>query len=57
MAKERGLFIIMNYIGVGNPDVAKERVKIRVSKGGQGIREDTIEKRYLYIQYFYMKKC
>lgn len=27
----------MNYVGVENPNVAKERVKIRVSKGGHGI--------------------
>ena len=46
MAKERGFFIVMNYIGVENPDVAKNRVKIRVSKGGHGIPEDTIERRY-----------
>lgn len=36
----------MNYIGVESPDIAKERVRIRVSKGGHGIPEDTIERRY-----------
>ncbi|MBP2032678.1 putative ABC-type ATPase [Clostridium algifaecis] len=36
----------MNYIGVDNPDVAKERVKIRVSKGRHGIPEEVIERRY-----------
>lgn len=46
MAKERGFFVVMNYIGVENADVAKDRVKIRVSKGGHGIPEDTIERRY-----------
>ncbi|PRR86303.1 hypothetical protein [Clostridium luticellarii] len=27
-------YVIMNYIGVDNCDIAKERVKIRVMKGG-----------------------
>jgi predicted ABC-type ATPase len=36
----------MNYIGVENPEIAKDRVKIRVSKGGHGISDDTIERRY-----------
>lgn len=36
----------MNYVGVENPDVAKERVKIRVSKGGHGIPDKDIERRY-----------
>lgn len=36
----------MNYIGVEDPEVAKERVKIRVSKGGHGIPDKDIERRY-----------
>lgn len=36
----------MNYVGVENPNVAKERVKIRVSKGGHGIPDKDIERRY-----------
>ena len=36
----------MNYIGVDNPDIAKERVRIRVLKGGHGIPEEAIERRY-----------
>ena len=36
----------MNYIGVENPEIAKERVKQRVRKGGHGIPEETIERRY-----------
>ncbi len=46
MAKENGFYMVMNYIGVENPDIAKDRVKIRVSQGGHGIPEDTIERRY-----------
>lgn len=36
----------MNYIGVEDSEVAKERVKIRVSKGGHGIPDKDIERRY-----------
>lgn len=46
LAKEKGFYIIMNYIGVEGPEVAKERVKIRVSKGGHGIPDKDIERRY-----------
>jgi predicted ABC-type ATPase len=45
-AKSKGYYIVMNYIGVESSDIAKERVKIRVSKGGHGIPEDAIERRY-----------
>lgn len=45
-AKEKGFYIVVNYIGVESPNIAKERVKIRVSKGGHGIPEQDIEKRY-----------
>ena len=45
-AKEKGFYIVLNYIGVESPEIAKERVKIRVSKGGHGIPEQDIEKRY-----------
>ena len=46
IAKENGFYIVMNYIGVENPEIAKDRVKLRVSKGGHGIPEETIERRY-----------
>ncbi|MCB2353869.1 zeta toxin family protein [Clostridium estertheticum] len=46
IAKDNGFYIVMNYIGVESPEIAKERVKLRVSKGGHGIPEDTIERRY-----------
>lgn len=45
-AKEKGFFVVMNYIGLENPEIAKSRVKFRVSKGGHGIPDDVIEKRY-----------
>ncbi|WP_434296279.1 ATPase [Clostridium sporogenes] len=45
-AKEKGFYIVMNYIGIKSIEVAKERVKIRVSKGGYGIPDKDIERRY-----------
>lgn len=45
-AKENGFYIVMNYVGVENPNIAKERVRIRVSKGGHGIPDKDIERRY-----------
>lgn len=46
IAKSKDFYISMNYIGVNSPEIAKERVKIRVIKGGHGIPEDAIERRY-----------
>lgn len=45
-AKERGFSIELYYIGLNSPELAVERVKGRVAKGGHGIPEDTIKKRY-----------
>ena len=45
-AKREGFYIVMNYIGVEKPNIAKERVEIRVLKGGHGIPEEAIERRY-----------
>ena len=45
-AKEKGFYIVMNYIGLESPELAKERVKIRISKGGHGIPDKDIERRY-----------
>ncbi|OOM80298.1 hypothetical protein CLPUN_13370 [Clostridium puniceum] len=45
-AKEKGFFVVMNYIGLENSEIAKERVRFRVSKGGHGIPDEVIEKRY-----------
>lgn len=46
LAKEKGFYIVMNYVGVDNPEIAKERVRIRVNKGGHGIPDKDIERRY-----------
>ncbi|URZ06113.1 zeta toxin family protein [Clostridium felsineum] len=46
LAKQNGFYVTMNYIGVENVNIAKERVKIRISKGGHGIPNEAIERRY-----------
>ncbi|AND85506.1 ATPase [Clostridium tyrobutyricum] len=45
-AKEKGFYVVMNFIGVDSPEVAKERVRIRVLEGGHGISEEAVERRY-----------
>ena len=45
-AKEQDFEIKLFYIGVESADLAIERVKNRVQKGGHGIEEATIRKRY-----------
>ncbi|MDF2885101.1 MAG: hypothetical protein K0R54_5672 [Clostridiaceae bacterium] len=45
-AKQNDFYVVINYVGVDNPNIAKERVKIRVLKGGHGIDEEVIERRY-----------
>lgn len=46
LAKEQGYYIVLNYIGVASLDIAKERVRRRVEKGGHGIDEKVMEKRF-----------
>ena len=45
-AKDLGYKIHLYYVGVDNPEIAKERVKNRIARGGHGISSDLIEKRY-----------
>ena len=45
-AKDLGYKIHLYYIGIDNPEIAKERVKNRVARGGHGISSNLIEKRY-----------
>lgn len=46
LARENGYHIVLNYIGVASLDIAKERVRRRVEKGGHGIDEKVMEKRF-----------
>lgn len=45
-AKERGYVVEMYYVGVENVDIAIKRVNERVKRGGHGISEDDIRRRY-----------
>ena len=45
-AKNLDYKIHLYYIGIDNPEIAKERVKNRIARGGHGISSNLIEKRY-----------
>ena len=45
-AKEQGYELQLFYVGLNSSDIAKERVKNRVEKGGHNIENDVIEKKY-----------
>ncbi len=44
--KDLGYQINMYYIGVDNPNISLERIKNRVIKGGHGIDEEVVRRRY-----------
>lgn len=46
-AREKGYRIILLFFWLQNIDLAKERVKIRVSEGGHNIEPEIIERRYI----------
>ena len=45
-AKALGYCVEVHYIGVETPDIAKSRVALRVQRGGHGIPEADIERRF-----------
>ncbi len=45
-AQKKGYFVTMLYFWLDSPDLAVERVKIRVKEGGHDIPEQTIRRRY-----------
>ncbi|WEV39973.1 zeta toxin family protein [Lactobacillus sp. ESL0684] len=45
-AKDQGFITHLLYVGLGSPQLAKERVQARVVKGGHGIPDKVIERRY-----------
>ncbi len=45
-AKELGYEVDLNYVGLDSADLAKKRVADRVKKGGHGIPDKDIERRY-----------
>lgn len=44
--KNCGYKIHLYYVGVDSPEIAKERIKARVAKGGHDIPNEVVEKRY-----------
>ena len=46
-AKNQGYYIELYYLGVDSVELAKQRIAYRVSKGGHGIPDKDVEKRYL----------
>ena len=46
-AKKAGYTVILYFVGVQGVDIAIERVKKRIERGGHGISEEVIRKRYL----------
>ncbi|XQC05595.1 zeta toxin family protein [Arcobacter cryaerophilus gv. pseudocryaerophilus] len=45
-AKDKGYKINLYYVGLESEQIAKDRVKIRVAKGGHDIAPELIERRY-----------
>lgn len=45
-AREAGYFITLYFVGIENVEMAIERVRERVTKGGHGIEEAVIRKRF-----------
>jgi len=46
-AKEKGYTVTLLFFWLQNVELAKERVKIRVSEGGHNIEPEVIERRYI----------
>ncbi|MCC8142989.1 MAG: zeta toxin family protein [Tannerellaceae bacterium] len=45
-AQKKGYFVTLLYFWLNTPDLAVERVKMRVAAGGHNIEENTIRRRY-----------
>jgi predicted ABC-type ATPase len=46
-AQEKGFYVTLLYFWLNTPDLAVERVKMRVAAGGHNIAESTIRRRYV----------
>ena len=44
--KNKGYVVRLYYVGVDTPEIAKQRVRERVAKGGHDIADEVIDKRY-----------
>ncbi|MCI1974566.1 MAG: zeta toxin family protein [Limosilactobacillus sp.] len=45
-AKNRGYTVRLEYVGLVSAKLAVNRVKLRVSKGGHGVKPDLVTRRY-----------
>ena len=45
-AKELGYAIHLRYVGVASSEIAKARIAQRIARGGHGISENTLERRF-----------
>ena len=45
IAKKKGYYIELHYVGVENVKIAKERIAYRVAHGGHGIPDNDVERR------------
>lgn len=45
-AKQSGFEVVMYYVGVDNPVIAKDRVHARVLNGGHGVEDNVVERRF-----------
>lgn len=45
-AKELGYSIVLYYVGLDSAELAKQRIRDRVSSGGHGIPDEDVERRY-----------
>ena len=60
-AQQQGYYVTVLYLWLSSPDIAVERVAIRVKAGGHNIPEQTIRRRYQmglnYLFHSYMPVC
>lgn len=45
-AKKSGFIVEMNFLCTESPEISKERIRKRVLKGGHGIPDEAVERRY-----------
>ena len=46
-AQSQGYFVTLIFFWLNSIELAKQRVKVRVTEGGHNIPEDVIERRYI----------
>ena len=46
IARDKGYYIELFYVGIASAEIAKERIQSRVRAGGHGIPDEDVERRY-----------